>query len=162
QTAAPVSAASKPLTRPATGQAARAQPTALLAKPGTTTRAGLPVIGSGYRPPPLGPNVDPSSPAVLRAFASRASSFRHSYAFSPDGKLLALTGGGSISGLHAVHLKLWDVGTKQVARTLVESGGPMRPIFSPDGKSVVSWVFPDEIDVWNVATGAVRTIKAPS
>ena len=69
-----------------------------------------------------------------------------SVAFSPDGTTVASGGLG-----HAV--KLWDVQTGSLKRTLEETGPPV--VFSPDGKTLATVDgFKNTIRLWNAQTGA--------
>lgn len=75
--------------------------------------------------------------------------------FSPDGKTLA--SGGVCRG----EMKLFDVASGQLKATLKTPGtfGPYNPegvlaaTFTPEGKTLVSVAIPDEIRLWDVATG---------
>lgn len=68
-----------------------------------------------------------------------------SVAFSPDGKLLA-------SGASGTGIKLWDVGTGEVKRTLEgHSYGTESVAFSPDGRMLVSGG--EDVKLWDVESG---------
>jgi WD40 repeat protein len=69
-----------------------------------------------------------------------------SVAFSPDGKLLAGGGFGSM-------VKLWDLATGQAVATLIGHLGQVSIVrFSPDGKTLASGGDDGLIQLWNVAT----------
>jgi RNA polymerase sigma factor (sigma-70 family) len=70
-------------------------------------------------------------------------------AFSPDGKLLAGTGGHQ-----PAVLTLWDVATGKVVRTLGEKTEGSPVAFSPDG-SRLAGIDDLRVTVWEVATGKV-------
>jgi WD40 repeat protein/uncharacterized caspase-like protein len=81
-----------------------------------------------------------------------------SVAFSPDGKLLAA------ADLENT-VKLWDVSSGKVTRTLVKRAGVIEPdgsinslAFSPDGKTLVSAGY-RSIQLWDIATGQARTLE---
>jgi WD40 repeat protein len=75
--------------------------------------------------------------------------------FSPDGKTLA--SGGVCRG----EMKLFDVASGQARATLKTPGtfgdynphGVLAAAFTPDGKTLVSVAIPNEIRLWDVATG---------
>jgi WD40 repeat protein len=81
--------------------------------------------------------------------------------FSPDGKTLA--SGGVCRG----EMKLFDVASGQARATLKTPGtfgdynphGVLAAAFTPDGKTLVSIAIPDEIRLWDVATGKLSKMK---
>jgi WD40 repeat protein len=91
----------------------------------------------------------------------------HSVAFSPDGKLLA---SGSASGTVYDTIKLWEVASGSLVRTLEGHTGSVYSVaFSPDGRLLASgscsqrnssgYCIQGEIKLWEVATGSlVRTL----
>ncbi|HLA12065.1 MAG TPA: caspase family protein [Pyrinomonadaceae bacterium] len=80
-----------------------------------------------------------------------------SVAFSPDGKILA-------SGSRDYTVKLWDVATGAVLRTLEgHSQWSHSVAFSPDGRTLASGSYDSTIKLWDVATGALlRTLEGHS
>jgi WD40 repeat protein/serine/threonine protein kinase len=91
-------------------------------------------------------------------------------AFSPDGKLLASRVSVGVLELHG-ELRLWDVATGNVVRTLGRPGGGLRAVaFSPDGRLLATEVGgnffaigPGEITVWDLADGQkVVTLRGRS
>ena len=76
-----------------------------------------------------------------------------SVTFSPDGKTLA-------SGSSDTSIRLWDVRTGKVLRTLAGHTGSVYSVdFSPDGKKIVSGSQDASIQVWDVNSGkALRTL----
>lgn len=74
------------------------------------------------------------SPPAMRSLASLA--------FSPNSKVLALSGASNIT--------LWDVASGQVLHSI--EAGSMNLTFSPDGKMLASSVL-QEVRLWDVATG---------
>ena len=88
-----------------------------------------------------------------------------SVAFSPDGRQAlsaASYGAPGFLGLNMRHaLKLWDVATGQVLRTMEDHSGHIFSIsFSADGRQALSGSEDKEIKLWDLASGKVmRTLK---
>ncbi len=81
----------------------------------------------------------------------------HSIACPPDGKTLA-------SGCDDGTIQIWDTGTGNLTTTLTHttnSNGVALVVFSPDGKTLVSTDYADDmIRFWDVASGVhLKTIK---
>jgi WD40 repeat protein len=82
----------------------------------------------------------------------------NSVAFSPDGKIIA-SGGADKT------IKLWDVTTGQVIKTLFtgHNNGFYSVVFSPDGKTIASGGADKTIKLWDVTTGQViKTLTKPN
>jgi WD40 repeat protein len=79
-------------------------------------------------------------------------------AFSPDGKALAS------GGVCRNAMRLYDVATGKSTATLVtwKGGNPegvVAMMFTPDGRTLISAGRPDEIKLWEVATGKHRATR---
>jgi WD40 repeat protein/serine/threonine protein kinase len=70
-----------------------------------------------------------------------------SVAFSPDGKTVAAA--ISLAGV----VKVWDVATGELKKTLERGNGLNTVAFSPDGKSLASGGEQRSVIVWDLATG---------
>ncbi|WP_016871111.1 AAA-like domain-containing protein [Fischerella thermalis] len=70
-----------------------------------------------------------------------------SFAFSPDGKTIVLSSDNTI--------KLWDLTTGQVIKTLSGNESEKTMVFSPDGKIIASGGYDKTIKLWDIATGKV-------
>jgi WD40 repeat protein/mono/diheme cytochrome c family protein len=80
---------------------------------------------------------------VVRQFAGDGGRL----AFSPDGKLLAASGGGRA-------IRIWDAVTTELKSTLPPHPDAVRDIsFSADGKLLASCCEDSHIRLWNVSTG---------
>lgn len=74
-----------------------------------------------------------------------------SLAFSPDGRLIATAGIDRMKRLTAI--KLWDVESGSLVRTIAHSSEVQAVAFSPDGLQLASAAADRTVHVWNVATG---------
>ena len=102
--------------------------------------------------PPKGPKVAPLKevaklPGGLEALVVQAGHHRavHSMSFSRTGQVLA-----TASGLDDGMVKLWDVGTGKLLRTI---DGEDHAAMSPDGALVVTGEVDGPVKVWEVRTG---------
>ncbi|PMB29329.1 hypothetical protein CEN42_20070 [Fischerella thermalis CCMEE 5208] len=76
-----------------------------------------------------------------------------SFAFSPDGKTIVLSSDNTI--------KLWDLTTGQVIKTLSGNESEKTMVFSPDGKIIASGGYDKTIKLWDVTTGkVVKTLSS--
>jgi hypothetical protein len=72
-------------------------------------------------------------------------------AFSPDGTLLA-------SGSYDHTVKLWDVQTGELKRTLAGHDSTVGAVaFAPDGQTLVSGGWDDTVRLWDVDSGRLKT-----
>lgn len=79
----------------------------------------------------------------------------HAVAFSPDGSLLA-------SGGIDPTVKIWDVKSGQLIRSLQSGEGVMDVIFSPDGTLVASAGSDSTLKLWDVTSGKLlKTLAHP-
>jgi WD40 repeat protein len=79
----------------------------------------------------------------------------HAVAFSPDGSLLA-------SGGIDPTVKIWDVKSGTLIRSLQSGEGVMDVIFSPDGTLVASAGSDGTVKLWDVASGnLLKTLRHP-
>src|SRR5262249_7589116 len=91
---------------------------------------------------------------------SEQGQFGLSFAFSPDGTLLAAADGHRIqpdSRVFHQSIRLWDTATrKERFRFGKRLGGYLRVAFSPDGKTLATGGEDARVCLWEVATGGER------
>ena len=132
---------------------------------GERTRNALSAYQQAHRLAPTGeinpetllklrPTEDTSKPQVVIQLGHMTVK---SVALSSDGRF-ALSGGSDHT------LKLWDVATARIIRTLQgHSDSVNAAAFSPDGRYIVSGSSDNSLKLWHLATGSeIRTIPVPS
>lgn len=100
---------------------------------------------------------DPHSGRITATLKGHGNEVR-GLSFSPDGKLIAATGGNpSQFG----EIKIWDVATASEARSWRGHRDNITSIaFSPDGGMLATGSYDKLLKLWDVATGAeIRTLK---
>jgi WD40 repeat protein len=101
-------------------------------------------------------NVSQTFSATIRLTTATLghTSSVYSVAFSPDRRLLA-------SGSHDGTIKLWEVASGSLVRTLTGHTSTVRSVaFSPDGRLLASGSADETIKLWDVASGReVRTLS---
>ena len=85
--------------------------------------------------------------------------------FSPDGKLLAASG-GQTSVPHdkpwPSRIKVWDAGSHAELRTIEAHSNSIPALaFSPDGKTLASGSMDQTVKLWDTATGKLRETIVP-
>jgi hypothetical protein len=80
--------------------------------------------------------------ALLRTLKGHTDSV-NSVALSADGQILA-------SGSHDDTIKVWELSTGKLMRTLTDEGGVFSVAISPDGQTLVSGSWDQTIKVWGV------------
>ena len=96
--------------------------------------------------------------AVLRGLKEQGLCVR----FSPDGKLLAASG-GQTSVPHdkpwPSRIKVWDAGSHAELRTIEAHTNSIPALaFSPDGKTLASGSMDQTVKLWDTATQAPQTL----
>jgi WD40 repeat protein/serine/threonine protein kinase len=84
--------------------------------------------------------------------ASPDTSFVSGVAFSPDGTILA-SGSGDPTGGGNSGVRLWNVGSGSLIRTLSATSFVWSVAFSPDGKTLTSSSSEGTVWLWNVGSG---------
>jgi WD40 repeat protein len=82
-----------------------------------------------------------------------------SVAFSPDGRMLATAGVGQVGEnepLYDSDVRLWDVGTGHLVRTLPDAENAYSPVvFSPDGALLATRGGGSQVKLWDPGTGVL-------
>ena len=112
------------------------------------------LLAAGFQPAGncqgVGKAIRPPRTRTLVAHSDVVSSL----AFSPDGRLVA-------SGSQDGTIKLWDVGTGKVLRTLKDETSGQALAFFPDGKTLIAGVGNEDkgeeiMHLWDVETGKLK------
>ena len=99
---------------------------------------------------------DIASERVLHTFGGRSTNHMHSAAFSPDSTQVA---SGHVDGA----LKLWEVSTGRLIRTLWHAKSVEAVAFSRDGTRLLSGSADTTVKLWDTATGQlVRAFEGHS
>jgi len=92
-------------------------------------------------------SAQPTAEPKIRIEGPFNSGIVYSVAFSPDGKTLASGSGDNT-------IRLWDVGSGRLIRSMAGHAGPVHSVaFSPDGKMIASASEDKTIKLWQVSTG---------
>ena len=126
---------------------------------------GAAMAAGSEGPSPNAILVEADDGAVKRSLPGHGNA-TYAAAFSPDGKVLA-TGGVEAGQVHSTGVgsdivKLWDVSTGQLLRTLPATCGfyAINVEFSHDGSLLVTAGYHGPIEVWRVADGT-RVLAIP-
>ena len=77
-----------------------------------------------------------------------ATANEHRLVFRPDGRQLAVAGGGSVS--------VWDLDSRKHTEHRVHVGVVVGVVYSPDGKWLATASWDGTVKVWDAATGTLR------
>ena len=100
--------------------------------------------------------LDAANGQVAHTFGGRATNFTRSAAFSPDNTHI-------VTGHADGALKLWELASGQMVRSLWHSRGTGSVVFSRDGRKLLSGSEDTTVKLWDVATGQpIRTFAGHS
>jgi WD40 repeat protein len=94
---------------------------------------------------------DVTTGQLKMSFGNVALAYATNVAFSPDGRMI-VTSGGSVANYYEGQVKLWDVQSGQLLKTVKEGSRSEGVTFSPDGTKVAA----------GSSDGAVRVYSLPS